>query len=145
MAWAPLAIAAVQAVGQMQQAQAQGQAVEQQAQNIETNAYLTKKEGLAQETNIRSQKDRVLGAQVAAAAGSGVDVTKGSVMDALKQSAFDIEMDAITARENALTQSAMMKREAELTRMQKPSGLETLLGVGGTAMQGYGQYKLGGS
>ena len=116
--------------------------LEGQARALELRADALEKEGFAQETAIRRQKDQVIGQQRSAAAGSGVDVSTGSVLDVIEDSAFNIEMDALTTRNSYANQAAAMRTEASMTRAAKPSGLSTLLGAAGTAAGGYAQYKM---
>lgn len=119
------------------QSNAQGQQLENQAQALEARAAATEKEGFAQETAIRRQKDQVIGQTVSAAAGSGVDVTTGSVLDSIEDSAFNFEMDAMTARTSAANQATAMRQEAAYTRAAKPSGLSTLLGGASAGVSGF--------
>ncbi|AUR93056.1 coil containing protein [Vibrio phage 1.182.O._10N.286.46.E1] len=117
-------------------------ALENQAQALEARADSLDLEGFAQETAIRRQKDAVIGQTVSAAAGSGVDVTTGSVLDVIEDSAFNIEMDAMTMRNTYANQATALRQEAANTRAAKPSGLSTLLGAAGTAAGGYAKYKM---
>lgn len=123
-------------------AEEQKAGLENQARALELRADALEKEGFAQETAIRRQKDQVIGQQRSAAAGSGVDVSTGSVLDVIEDSAFNIEMDAMTTRNTYANQAAAMRTEAAATRAAKPSGLSTLLGAAGTAAGGYAQYKM---
>jgi len=123
-------------------AEEQKAGLENQARALELRADALEKEGFAQETAIRRQKDQVIGQQRSAAAGSGVDVTTGSVLDVIEDSAFNIEMDAMTTRTSYANQALAMRQEAAMTRAAKPSGLSTLLGAAGTAAGGYAQYKM---
>ena len=133
----PIATMALSAASSAAQSSAQGQQMENQAQALESRADATEKEGFAQETAIRRQKDQVIGQTVSAAAGSGVDVSTGSVLDVIEDSAFNIEYDALTARASAANQATAMRQEAAYTRAAKPSGISTLLGAGGAGMSGY--------
>lgn len=132
----------LQMLGGISAAEEQKAQLEGQAQALEGRADALEKEGFAQETAIRRQKDQVIGQQRSAAAGSGVDVSTGSVLDVIEDSAFNIEMDAMTTRNSYANQAAAMRAEASMTRAAKPSGLSTLLGAAGTAAGGYAQYKM---
>lgn len=132
----------LQMLGGISAAEEQKAQLESQAQALEARADATEKEGFAQETAIRRQKDQFIGQQRSAAAGSGVDVSTGSVLDVIEDSAFNIEMDAMTTRTSYANQALAMRQEAAMTRAAKPLGLSTLLGAAGTAAGGYAQYKM---
>jgi len=129
-------------LGNISGANEQKQQLENQAQALEGRADALEKEGFFQETSIRNQKDKYIGAQTASASGSGVQVSTGSVLDLIEDTAFNIEMDAMTTRTNYAKQATVLREEASMTRAAKPSGLSTLLGAGGTAASGYSQYKM---
>lgn len=119
------------------QSQEKKEQIENQARALEFKANALEKEGFYNETLIRRQKDIILGQQVSSAAGSGVQVGTGSVLDVIEDTAFNIEMDAITTRTNYANQAVALRQEAQLTRSAKPSGLSTLLGVAGAGASGY--------
>lgn len=111
--------------------------MDNQADALDSRADALEKEGFAQETLIRSQKDQVIGQQVSAAAGSGADVTTGSVLDVIEDSAFNIEMDALTTRSNYTSEAVAARQEGENIRAAKPTGLATLMGGASAGASGY--------
>lgn len=127
----------VSALGAAEGAQATEQQLENQAQSLELRADMTRKEGSEQAALIRSQKDPILGQVTAQAAGGGVEVGTGSVLDVIKDNAFNIEMDALTTMESANRQANVAEIEAGYARAGAPSGLGTMLGVAGAGMQGW--------
>lgn len=133
----PFVIAGISALASIKGSEAQGAQLENQAQALESRADAVEKEGFAQETAIRRQKDQVIGQTRSAAAGGGVDVTTGSVLDVIEDSAFNIEMDALTARTSAANEAQALRQEAAYTRAAKPSGIATLLGAGGSGLSSF--------
>lgn len=133
----PFIVAGVSALSSMSASSAQEQQMENQAQALDSRADALEKEGAAQETLIRSQKDQIIGQQVSAAAGSGVDVTTGSVLDVIEDSAFNIEMDALTTRNNYTTEATAARQEAENMRAAKPTGIAKLMGGVSAGASGY--------
>lgn len=122
-------------------AKSQREQLEQQAQQLTYDAAAVAKDGYYQERKIREMTPKAVGATKSAAVGSGVEIS-GSVLDAIEETAFNIEMDALTTRENATQQANVKFQQAADLRNSKPSGLSTLLGVGGQALSGYAQYKM---
>lgn len=152
----------VGAVGQVQQASAQAASARYNAQVAELNATLSERRardaierGKTEEQKKRQEVQRILGAQKAAMAANGVDLTFGSPLDTIVDTAVLGELDALTIRSNAYREAydhrvdAMNKRAgAELSRLEARSALTggylqaagTLLGG---ASKAYGQYKTG--
>lgn len=128
--------------GTAQESQAQRQQLENQAVALERRAQATMREGGQQAQMIRAQEDEIQGKTMSAAAGSGVEVSTGSVLDTIKDTAFNIEMDAQTAMSNAASQADALRTEAAYTRAAKPSGASTLLGMAGQGLTGFAQYKM---
>ena len=129
-------------LGSVQGAQATEQQLENQAQALELRSKLIRREGADQAEMIRGQKDPILGQVTAQAAGGGVEVSTGSVLDVIKDNAFNIEMDALTTMETSNRQANTAQIEAANTRAGKPTGLSTLLGAVGSGMSGYAAGKV---
>lgn len=146
------------AYGQVQQAQATASANRYTAQVQDMNARLADRQardaierGKVEEQRKRLEVARIKGAQTAAMAANGVDVTFGSPLDTLVDTAVAGELDALTIRTNAAREAyehevdATGKRaSAKLSRMSasaasKAGYLEaagTILG-GGAKMTSY--------
>lgn len=118
-------------------ASAEAQQYENQAVAMEAKAQSIKEQGAAQANAIREQRDPILGAVTANAAGSGVEVGTGSVLDVIRDNAFNIEMDALTALSNAEKEAQATRVGAQNMRAAKPSGISTLLGGFGAGLSGY--------
>ena len=148
------------AAGQIQQAQASSAAAKYQAQVGEMNATLAERRakdaierGADEEQRKRQDVARIKGAQVAAMAANGVDLSFGSPLDTIVDTAVLGELDALTIRTNAYRESydhqvdAVNKRAgAELSRSQAKSALAGgYLSAAGTVLTGgskaYSSYK----
>lgn len=149
-----LAGTAVTAVGQVQQAQATASANRYQAQVQEMNATLAERRakdaierGAAEEQRKRQEVQRILGAQRAGMAANGVDLTFGSPLDVLTDTAVLGELDALTIRSNAYRESydhrvdAVNQRAgATMSRMAASSASTGgYLAAAGTVLTGGGQ------
>lgn len=155
-----LASTLIGAAGQVQQGQAASQAARYNAQVQEMNATLADRRardaiarGAVEEQRKRQEVQQVLGRQQAAMAANGVDLSFGSPLDLITDTAVMGELDALTIRSNAYRESydfqvdAVNQRAgAGLTRMQGRNA-ETAgwLNAAGTVIGGagkaYGQYK----
>jgi len=119
---------------------AQQQQIEYEAQALEAKAKDLVYEGGLQEQYVRRQAKGNEGRMVASAAGSGVVVSTGSVLDAIKENAFNIEMDALTERGNYERQAKATWQQAQNVRAGSPrqaSGIGTLIGAAGAGLGGY--------
>lgn len=103
---------AMQVMGQSQQAQAQANAARYQAQvarNAQVvagyNADNARKTGLINEDKQREQTSLIEGKQRAALASQGGDVTDGSAVDIIGDTARAGTVDALTIRSNAARQA----------------------------------------
>ena len=148
------------AIGQIQQANAQAAAAEYNAKIAEMNAQLSERRakdalerGAAEEQRKRMEVARIKGQQKVAMAANGVDLSFGSPLDTIVDTAVLGELDALTIRSNAYRESydrrvdAVNQRAgATLNRMEAKaaktggylSAMGTILGGAGKA---YGQYK----
>ncbi|WP_245279876.1 hypothetical protein [Hyphomicrobium sp. 99] len=148
------------AAGQVQQAQATAKAERFNAQVQNMNAKIADQRakdaierGQIEEQKKRQEVARIQGAQTAAMAANGVDLTFGSPLDTLVDTAVLGELDALTIRTNSYREAyehkvdASNKRAgAQLSNMSASSAssggylsaMGTILGGGAKA---YGQYK----
>jgi hypothetical protein len=162
----------VAAEGQARQMEAQAKAADYNAQVVEMNATLSDRRakdalerGAKEEQRKRLEVQRILGSQQAAMAANGVDITFGSPLDTLTDTAMLGEIDALTIRTNANRESydrrvdAVNQRAgATLDRMEAQSAREgagytrtagylgafgTVLTGAGKAFQGYRQSTIG--
>lgn len=142
------------AAGQMQQAQAASSAAKYNAQVAEMNAQLADRRakdaierGKVEEQRKRQEVAAIRGRQVAALAANGVDVSFGSPLDTIVDTAVLGELDALTIRTNAYRESydhqvdAVNKRAgATLERMKAKSALQGgYLAAAGTILTGAGK------
>lgn len=148
------------AIGQVQQANAQAAASKYNAQVAEMNAQISEKRaksvieaGKNEEQMKRQEVQRILGQQQAGLAANGVDLTFGSPLDTIVDTAVLGELDALTIRTNTYRQAyearvdaTNQRAGAELHRFEAKaaktggylSAMGTVLGGVGKA---YGQYK----
>lgn len=129
---------------QNEQIRAQQQQMFQQANELDIEGSFLRKEGAAKERLMRDQGSTMEGQQKSAAVSSGVK-TQGSVMDAIKESAFNLELDALNTREQYTREALSKERSADNLRAgipQERSGLGTLLSAAGTGIGAYSQYKM---
>lgn len=155
------------AAGQIQQGQATAAAQRYNAQVQEMNATLADRRakdalerGKVEEQRKRQQVAGLLGQQKAAMAANGVDLSFGSPLDTIKDSAIMGEMDALTIRTNFAREAydyrvdAVNKRAgASMSRAAADNAITgsylnaggTILGGAGRAYQGYktGSYSIG--
>jgi hypothetical protein len=151
------------AAGAVQQGQAAGAAGRYNQQIAEMNATLSDRRakdamerGAIAEQRKRQEVASIIGKQTVAMAANGVDLSFGSPLDTLTDTAVLGELDALTIRTNTAreaydfkVQGVNQRAQGKLERMKgdaaetggylKAGG--TILGGGGSA---YGQYKGGG-
>lgn len=157
-----LAATAIGAVGQVQQSQATAASNRYNAQVQEMNATLADRRakdaierGAAEEQRKRQQVAQIQGQQRAGMAANGVDLTFGSPLDTIVDTAVLGELDALTIRSNTYreaydyqVQGVNARSGATMSRMAASSA-ETggHLGAFGTVLGGagkaYGQYRQG--
>lgn len=148
------------AYGAVQQGEAQAAASNYNAKVADMNATLSERRardalerGQKEEQHKRTEVQRILGQQRAAQAANGVDLTFGSPLDTIVDTAVLGEMDALTIRTNSAREAydyrvdAVNKRaDGTLNRMNaKAAKTSGYLGAAGTVLTGagkaYGQYK----
>jgi hypothetical protein len=117
--------------------QSDSQGLENQAISQEYSAIEAELSGRSQAASIRRQASAIIGSQVTAAAGSGVQVDTGSVLDVIEESAYNIELDALTVESDSKRQAEALRAGAASSRSAKPSGVSTLLGAFGAGASGY--------
>lgn len=148
------------AAGAVQQGQAASAANKYNAQVQDMNATMADRRakdaierGAQEEQRKRNQVAQIKGQQQAAMAANGVDLTFGSPLDTLTDTAVMGELDALTIRTNANREAydykvdAVNKRSgATMSRMSAKAAstggyLDALGTVLGGAGKAYGQYK----
>ena len=142
------------AAGQMQQAQATQAAANYNAQIGDMNARIAEQRaddaidrGRTEEQRKRQEVAKLKGAQVAAMAANGVDVSFGSPLDTIVDTAVLGELDALTVRSNAHREAydyrvdaANKRAGASLSRMQGESARTGgYLNAAGTILTGAGR------
>jgi hypothetical protein len=158
MAWATATVLAVAAIaasaagagaaayGQYQQGKAQESAAKFNAAVQQNNALASKQQAQYEADRIRKRNLHLRGAQNAAIAKSGIDVS-GSASDVIYDSAMQGEMDALAAlytgkvRSNAEASGAMLSRlsgENARTSSYYSMAGSILGGASGAASSGYG-------
>lgn len=150
----------VGAAGQIQQGRAAAQAAEYNAKVQDMNAKIADRRardaierGQAEEQRKRMEVSRLQGQQKAAMAANGVDLTFGSPLDMIVDTAVLGELDALTIRSNAYREAydhqvdrANRRAGAAMSRMEgEASRTAGYLGAMGTVLTGggkaYQQYK----
>lgn len=157
MAWLPIAMAAVQAIGTLSQSRAQADTARAQAQALDYNAAVARQNAqiateqtVQREQTQRRQARAVMGRQAAALAQSGVGLS-GSALDVADQSGLFAELDALNIRyEGALqsrgylAQSSADEFQAGRYREQAKSHRTAgLLGAGASLLAGVGKWYSG--
>lgn len=145
---------ALGAAGQVQSAQASAAASKYNAQIGEMNAVLSERRakdaierGAREEQRKRQEVAGIRGKQVAAMAANGVDLSFGSPLDVIVDTAVLGELDALTIRTSAAREAydyrvdAVNKRAgAEMARAQAKSAITAgYLSAGGTVLTGAGK------
>ncbi|WP_445505061.1 virion core protein, T7 gp14 family [Microvirga sp. G4-2] len=150
---ASVASAAVGAVGAIQQGNATAAANKYQAAVNENNAILAqrnaddaRKRGEVAEEEHRRKVAQLQGRQSAVMAANGLDLTSGSPLDILADTAQMGELDALTIRNNAereakghQAQGMNFRAEAELNRASAKSAKTAgMIGAVGSVVSGIG-------
>jgi hypothetical protein len=150
------------AAGSIYQGNAAAAAGKYNAQVAEMNATLADRQakdalerGAKEEQKKRMEVAQLKGRQIAASAANGVDLTFGSPLDNIVDTATLGELDALTIRRNAAyeaydyeVQGVNFRSDAKLARMNaKAAKVGGYLGAAGTVLgglgKGYGQYRSG--
>jgi hypothetical protein len=149
--WASLAASAAgagyAAYGQHRAGQYQAAVAEQNASLAEKAAVDAENRGRTEEAQHRMKVRSLIGQQKAGYGASGVLVDTGSPLDALADTAYIGEQDALTIRRNAAmeawglrTQSGNFRAEGRLSKLQGNygAGATLLQGAGAAGGQFYG-------
>lgn len=145
----------VGAAGSVQQGQAAKAAGKYNQQVAEMNAELSERRaqdalerGAQEEQRKRQEVARIMGAQTAAMAANGLDITFGSPLDTLIDTATLGELDALTIRTNAYREAYDFRVDAVNQRaggtLERMKGDATAKGsyleAAGTILTGAGKY-----
>jgi hypothetical protein len=136
MTWAPIAMAAVQAVGSMVSGISQRSQARSQAAYAKANAGLAEQQAESQAQVIREKARRIAGQNRAAIGASGVDLA-GSFLDALADSDINSELDAQTALWNGKLEARNYRAQAKASKAAGGSALVGgFFGAGTSAISG---------
>ena len=117
---------AVSAYGNFREGQDAAEAGEYNARIGREEAALTEQAGALQASRQREQVSRLIGAQKAITAGSGIELT-GSPIDVMMDTAAEGEFDAQIIEYNTRIQAARLRsgstRDIELARASRTSGI----------------------
>lgn len=142
------------AAGQLQQADASAKSSEYSAKVANMNAELSDRRakdalarGEAEEQQKRQQVQQVMGQQRAALAANGVDLTFGSPLDTIVDTATLGELDALTIRQNTARESydyrvqAVNQRAGSTMSTMEAANQRTAgyMGAAGTILGGAGK------
>lgn len=108
----------IEAIGKLQAGRAAYKSGLYNAAVAEDQANLEILSAGAREAAIRRSARRLQGQQLTALAASGGDISSGSALDVLKDSAVEAELDALTARYEGQLQARSQRQGAKLARMQ---------------------------
>lgn len=103
--------------GNQAAAKAARQTAEFNAQVAENEAIILQRRKVDEEANMRKQSDRLIATQRVATAASGVQMS-GSALNALADSYFNTEMDALRIQYAADIEQTAKASEAALTRAE---------------------------
>lgn len=149
MSWAIVAVTVIStvatAVTQKQAADAQSHVAKVNAKNEEIQAGVAAQQAQLEAEQQRRQNRLRLGAQRAAGAKSGIDISSGSITDVFQDTAMQGELDALSTIYAGQTQSSYLRGRAKVSRMEssnyKSAGnyqaAATLIGGAGRAYGGY--------
>ena len=143
MAWAPLVISLVgtglSAASQYQQGQNQKKVANWNADLQTQNAADARAKSEEDAKDRLRQAESLKGKQRLAYAAAGVDITTGTPLDTMMQTARDAEMDAINIRKQGDLTARNYYSDAEILRYQGKSGAQAAtIGAGATILQGAG-------
>jgi|TARA_R100000149_G_C5872309_1_gene136201 hypothetical protein len=103
--------------GNQAAAKAAQQTAEFNAQVAENEAVILRRAKLREESNLRKASERTIATQRVATAASGIEMS-GSALEALADSYFNTEMDALDIRYAADIEETAKKSEAALARAE---------------------------
>ena len=135
--WAPIAMAAIAAVGSLVSGISQNAQAKSQAQLSKANAEIAEDQSAVEANAIREKARRLSGQNRALIGASGVDIS-GSFLDALTDSDINAEVDAQTALYNGKIQSMNQRAQASAASAAGKSALVSgIFGAGTNAMKAY--------
>jgi len=141
------------AMGQIQQGKAAQQAANYNAQVARMNAELADRRaqdalerGREEEQKQRRQTAQLIGKQQVAMAANGLDLSFGSPLDLIVDTAVMGELDALTIRKNAYREEQDLRQqgnnfrsEAEMQRLAgKNAKRQSIFAAAGTVLGGFG-------
>lgn len=157
MSWAIVAVAVVSVVGagvsaygQKQAADAASSVAKVNAKNEETQAGIAAQQAQLEAEQQRRQSRLRLGAQRAAGAKNGIDLSSGSITDVFQDTANQGELDALSTIYAGQTQAAYLRGRASVSRAEsknyKSAGslqaAATIIGgIGSAGASAYDKYK----
>lgn len=106
----------VAAIGAISQGNAEAAANEQNAKNLEASAKITRQQGSARAERIRAQARALQAEQRAALGESGLIAGTGTNLDLVKDTAANLELDAMTEQYNADMDALGLTNQAALSR-----------------------------
>lgn len=140
MAWVPIAMAVVSAVGAVAQAQSAKSAANYNAQIADRNALVTRQQAESNEAAQRRNTYRAMGRIRAGYAGAGV-TPEGSPLEVLEDSAAEAELDALNIRYRGEIGATGYEDEGKLQRSRASSAMATgALNAGSALLSGAGSY-----
>ena len=111
-----LAGGGLQAIGQLQAADAQGKAAAVEADAMQEQGRLAQFSATEDAKQIRFQGNKLLATQTAIQGASGLKAGTGSALDVARESARQIELDAIKTEFSGAQSQYVAERQAQLTR-----------------------------
>lgn len=124
----------MQAIGSMNQTQDQIWQLGEEAQVSEMNAKMAREAGAYNAMRQELETNQVLGRMTADYGASGISLESGNVLDSLRQSAINAEMDRQSILRGSELQARQQEYRASMARIgqknAKTAGLFNLLGTG---------------
>ena len=111
---------------QKAQANYQAEVAKPNAKTAQANADQKRQEGIEESRLQRMKNIQKIGAQKAALAANGIDVSEGTALDIVEDTAAMGELDALTTRYNAETRA--IAYEAEANNFNNQASLDTFAG-----------------
>lgn len=136
---AGLAGTAVSAVGAIQAGNAQNDAAKYNAQIADNNAAAEKQRATYDANLIRDERRRTVGAQRAAMAANGLDVSSGSPVAVLGDTTGQAEMDILARLYGGDSAATAYRNDAQRMRIEGKAAKQAgTIGAGSTLLTGFG-------
>jgi hypothetical protein len=130
----------LQALGQLQQGDAEHEASQFRARQIDQARHVSLQQAGQREDAVRRRGRRILGSQRAAFAQSGGGMG-GSAADVMRQSGVEAELDALTTRYEGQLQAAGLYNAGQAERFRgRQARKASYYAAAGTALGGSGEY-----